>query len=161
MPELLTDDEIVAIAGATGEWFAPLPTVALSDFAEAEPAAERGARSLAVRELLSASHRDGAPLFAGESCALVQQIIRSPRTAVAYIAERDAPHRLSGGVTVLAVDDDARAVLDLVSTAGIHDLTAASAAEAEFAFFHFVRGAFELGVDAPPAPDGGRGGGRE
>lgn len=146
MTELLTDDEVIAIAAGTGPWNIVLPTVDVTSALSLAGAAIRGARSLSVRHLVEL--HAATPLFLTDSAACIAEIVGSGRRTVAYVAGGIPPFRLSGGVTVLArIDSDPdTAIFDVISAAGIHETARMSSASTLAAFLAFVRHAFDDGV---------------
>lgn len=147
MTDLLTDDEVIAIAVSSEPWLIVLPTIDISSPVSVTAAALRGARSLAVRRLVSIEADGKVAQFTGESAAHVGAILHSTRLVVAYIASVAAPHGLRGGVTVLAsVSETDDAIIDLISGTGIHEINRVPASDATRAVLSFLRNGFDYGV---------------
>jgi hypothetical protein len=112
----LTDDEAVALSVALPEpWRAPLPTVDLASRDSLVQAAQRGRRSLVVRDLAASN---GTP--AGRAAEVARCLSTGLRAF--FLLSDEAGDWLTGGVTVYLYGPglDAIEVSQTIADAGVH-----------------------------------------
>lgn len=151
MHELLTDDEMVALCGATrSSWPLPLLTVAQDERA-VTAAAFRGLRSLLVRKLATATGA-GNPAVEPELAAIVARAAAATRLVVAHVSGVEQVGWAGAGVAVFV--DDQGLILDVVNATGIHGLQTADSAQAAHAIATFVQTRFDPAAGVTPSSDG-------
>lgn len=136
MKELLTDDEIVALAGASGRpWPWPLPTVAADEKAIVA-AGFRGLRSLITRGLAVPTGA-GKAAISPELTSTANRISAASQLVISHVSGSEEVG--IAGALVAAFIDDGGIILDTVNATGIHGLCTSdstSAAEAIARFAH-------------------------
>ncbi|WP_395245244.1 hypothetical protein ACGGZK_05420 [Agromyces sp. MMS24-K17] len=139
MDELLTDDEIVAVAGARGVgWPVPLVSVAGEERA-ITAAAFRGLRSLIVRGRARATG-DGRTEIEPALAATVERAAKAPRVVIAHVSGGDLAG-LAGAAAAVFIDDRG-IVLDVADATGVHALEESDAATARARIVAFARTRF-------------------
>lgn len=151
MQELLTDDEIVALCGATGlSWPIPLVTIPQDERA-VTAAAFRGLRSLLVRKLATSTGA-GAPAAEPELARIVARAAAATTIVIAHVSGVEQLGWVGAGIAAFV--DDQGLVLDVVNATGIHGLQTSESTQAVEAIAAFVRSRFEPRADINPSSDG-------
>lgn len=151
MQELFTDDEVVALCGATrSSWPLPLLTIAQDERA-VRAAAFRGLRSLLVRKLAMATGA-GNPVVEPELAAIVARAAAASRLVVAHVSGVEQVGWAGAGVAVFV--DEQGPILDVVNATGIHGLQTVDAVQAARTIAAFVQTRFDPAEDVTPSPDG-------
>lgn len=151
MQELLTDDEIVALCGATrASWPLPLLTVAQDERA-VTAAAFRGLRSLLVRKLATATGA-GNPAVEPELAAIVARAAVASRLVVVHVSGVEQVGWAGAGVAAFV--DDHGLILDVVNATGIHGLQNGDSVQAASTIAAFIRSRFDPAGEVTPSADG-------
>ena len=151
MRVLLTDDEIVALAGSAGSsWPLPLLTVA-SDSRAIKAAAFRGLRSLIVRGLATPLQR-GLTTIAPDLAGLIAHAAAATSVSIAHVSGMDAAGL--AGASVAAFSADGRVVRDVVNVTGVHAIEDSNIADSRSALREFAFTRFSPEPDTQLSPSG-------
>jgi hypothetical protein len=146
---VLTDDEAVAAALlAGGVWPSPLPSLDMSASGLAA-AATRGARSLAVRQLLRPAPSQGESPLTNDSELMIRPIISSP-PAVSCSVVDEGRNQVTDALMMYqyAANDSWR--FEVVSPAGVHFISTTTSAVCAAVVASIARDTFVSGI-LPPA----------
>lgn len=139
MNELLTDDEIVALVGASGRlWPCPLPTV-MTDERAVTAAAFRGLRSLITRGFAVPTGSGKADILP-EFTSTIARVSTAPEMVIAHVSGVEEVG--VAGAFIAAFIDDGGIVLDVVNATGIHGLRISESISAAEAICGFTRGRY-------------------
>lgn len=143
MTVLLTDDEVVAVAlDSRVTWPTPLPSVSLDDGALVR-SQRLGLRSLLVRGLLDSST---SPMTVSPEVAdLVKAAAASPRWVAAYVASEKDP-TVPAGDSTYAFQGSSGWLLDLVSPAGVHQISTSTSSDAVALIVALAKNVFTFGI---------------
>ena len=150
----LTDEEVLALASRSGTpWPTALPTIDLTDAAETQASANRGVRSLLVRDLLQANP-EGLPLEGLQT--LVNPIVRGKALMGTYVATKDYQYLPLHAATVRDDVGNGTCVSEVTSGAGIHYIRSSTTDFWMDATLKMLSAVFRSGVPEEPSEDGVR-----
>lgn len=133
MHQLITDDELVAIAVSLGvPWRGLLPTVQVATD-ELRRAAFRGSRSLAIRGL------------ADRTLEMMRLVVKSEPRLLAFVSAEASPMVPAASGVGIYPTPSASVMLDIALPTGVHDFSAVSRDRAQQVIFGFVARFLENG----------------
>ena len=141
---VLTDDEVIALAIRINQtWPSALPTVDTSDLAAVEAAAERGTRSLVVRDLLGVR---GIDELATSLARIVDGVFTGRPALATYLADQSYRYVAAGFASAhFAIDDDMWLTEVTVPT-GVHYLRMVPSEVCRESALTLLRSSFEHGL---------------